>query len=103
MSSRSHPGSSSLTAPRWGTSTSSLLLVFKSVSLPGDAADVDYDKVTGLKDALANPQSSVGTIYNYESVDKTWEMIKGYNADKGEAIFTQPFGPVKCAGGTFRI
>lgn len=64
---------------------------------------INYDKVTGLKDALANPQSSVGTIYNYESVDKTWEMIKGYNADKGEAIFTQPFGPVKCAGAPQKI
>lgn len=63
------------------------------------SADVDYDKVAGLKDALAEGKS-VGTIYNYDSVDKTWDMIKGYKAEQGEAIFTQPFGPVKCAGGT---
>lgn len=39
----------------------------------------------------------MSTIYNYDTCDKTWDLIE--SAKNGQkAIFTQPFGPVKCAG-----
>jgi hypothetical protein len=55
--------------------------------------------VSGLKEALSkSSESKVATIYDYETADKTWDLIREFDG-KGEAIFTQPFGPVKCAGG----
>ncbi|KAI5449757.1 hypothetical protein NCC49_004047 [Naganishia albida] len=59
---------------------------------------INYGKVKGLKEALAAPlESKVSTIYNYDTCDKTWDLIE--SAKNGQkAIFTQPFGPVKCAG-----
>lgn len=61
----------------------------------------DYNKIAGLEQALSNPsQSKVATIYTYDTADKTWDLIREFDG-KGEAIFTQPFGPVKCAGGEF--
>lgn len=56
-----------------------------------------FDAVKGLEDALANPHASgVSSIYSYDTCDKTWDLIEGLKS--GKAIFTQPFGPVKCAG-----
>ena len=59
----------------------------------------EYDKVKGLAAALSDPLSSkVSTIYSYATADKTFDLIKEFRGE-GEAIFTQPFGPIKCAGG----
>lgn len=68
------------------------------VLLGAQAKITDYDKVAGLTEALSDAQSKVATIYSYETADKTWHLIREFDG-KGEAIFTQPFGPVKCAGG----
>ncbi|KAJ9091318.1 hypothetical protein QFC20_007667 [Naganishia adeliensis] len=58
---------------------------------------INYNKVKGLEEALARPlESKVATIYNYDTCDKTWDLIE--STKTGRAIFTQPFGPVKCAG-----
>ena len=51
----------------------------------------------GLSSALANPLSGVSSIYSYNTCDKTWHDIEAMRT--GKAIFTQPAGPVKCAGG----
>jgi hypothetical protein len=60
---------------------------------------LDFDKVKGLKAALEDPaKSKVSTIYSYDTADKTWDLIREFKGD-GEAIFTQPFGVIKCAGG----
>jgi len=57
----------------------------------------EFDAVKGLTEALADPLSSkVASIYSYEACDKAWDLIEGIRS--GKAIFTQPFGPVKCAG-----
>jgi len=54
-----------------------------------------------LSEALAEPsRSNVSTIYKYETADKTFDLIQNFKG-QGEAVFTQPFGPVKCAGGKF--
>lgn len=61
-----------------------------------------YDKIKGLSSAIAEPsRSNVSTIYNYDTADKTWDLIQGFKGE-GEAIFTQPFGVIKCAGGEFK-
>ncbi|CAI7636040.1 unnamed protein product [Penicillium discolor] len=55
-----------------------------------------HDSIEGLPEALANPESLVSTIYGYETCDKVFNAIQKFR--KGNAIFTQPTGIVKCAG-----
>jgi sulfide:quinone oxidoreductase len=63
---------------------------------------INWDKVKGLPEALADPlKSNVSSIYSYETVDKTWDLIRNFQGP--EAVFTQPFGPVKCAGAPQKI
>ncbi|KAI0030750.1 FAD/NAD-P-binding domain-containing protein [Vararia minispora EC-137] len=58
---------------------------------------INYDAVEGLPNALADASSGVSTIYSYHTCDKTWADIEALRT--GRAIFTQPAGIVKCAGG----
>lgn len=62
---------------------------------------VDTDSIKGLPDALANPDSLVSSIYNYDSCDKVFGTIQKLR--KGKAIFTQPAGVIKCAGAPQKI
>jgi NADPH-dependent 2,4-dienoyl-CoA reductase/sulfur reductase-like enzyme len=62
---------------------------------------VDLQSVRGLPEALANPDSLVSSIYDYNYCDKAFRSIK--KLDKGNAIFTQPVGIVKCAGAPQKI
>lgn len=64
------------------------------VVVPG--IKINYDSIEGLPEALANPESLVSTIYGYETCDKVFKAIQKFR--KGNAIFTQPTGIVKCAG-----
>lgn len=57
---------------------------------------IDYGSVKGLPDALADPNSLVSTIYGYDTCDKVFRTIE--KLQKGAAIFSQPSGPIKCAG-----
>lgn len=57
---------------------------------------VDTASIKGLSEALADPNSSVSTIYTYETCDKTTRTIKALK--EGTALFTQPSGIIKCAG-----
>jgi len=59
----------------------------------------DFGNVKGLQSALEDPfKSNVSTIYNYENSEKTWQLIEKFKGEGG-AIFTQPQGIIKCAGG----
>ena len=58
--------------------------------------DIKYDSITGLSDSLADPLSPVSTIYGYETCDKLARCVS--QLKRGNAIFTQPVGIVKCAG-----
>jgi sulfide:quinone oxidoreductase len=49
-----------------------------------------------MPEALADPSSMVSTIYGYETCDKVFKTIQ--KLQKGNAIFTQPAGVIKCAG-----
>ncbi|KAG9244155.1 hypothetical protein BJ878DRAFT_534762 [Calycina marina] len=62
---------------------------------------VDTGSVKGLPEALANPDSLVSSIYNYDSCDKVFGTIQKLR--KGKAIFTQPAGVIKCAGAPQKI
>lgn len=63
--------------------------------------NIDFGSVKGLADALADQHSPVSTIYSYETCDKAFRTIE--NLQKGSAIFTQPAGPIKCAGAPQKI
>jgi NADPH-dependent 2,4-dienoyl-CoA reductase/sulfur reductase-like enzyme len=62
---------------------------------------VDYGSVKGLPEALADPDALVSSIYNYDYCDKAFRSIQKF--EKGNAIFTQPAGVVKCAGAPQKI
>lgn len=65
------------------------------------ANGLEFAGVKGLPEALANPsQSNISTIYSYDTADKTFDLIERFKGEGG-AIFTQPFGVVKCAGGEY--
>ncbi|KAI3392752.1 hypothetical protein diail_5231 [Diaporthe ilicicola] len=62
---------------------------------------VNLDSINGLPEALADPDSPVSTIYSYETCDKAHGTIS--KLQKGNAIFTQPAGVIKCAGAPQKI
>jgi len=62
-------------------------------------AQINWDSVEGLADAVG--KGAVATNYSYDHVDKTWEFVN--NVTGGNAIFTQPSTPVKCAGAPQKI
>ncbi|KAL2840524.1 hypothetical protein BJY01DRAFT_236729 [Aspergillus pseudoustus] len=66
---------------------------------PGVA--LDFGSVKGLSEALAAPESSVSTIYSYDTVANVFPSIE--KLKKGNAIFTQPAGVIKCAGAPQKI
>ncbi|TEA14596.1 Sulfide:quinone oxidoreductase [Colletotrichum sidae] len=63
--------------------------------------NIDYGSIKGLPEALADPNSLVSTIYGYETCDKVFRTIE--KLDKGNAIFTQPAGAIKCAGAPQKV
>ncbi|KAL6246392.1 hypothetical protein RBB50_006628 [Rhinocladiella similis] len=62
---------------------------------------IDYTSIKGLPEALEDRSSSVATIYGYDTCDKTYDIIQRLR--KGNAIFTQPAGVIKCAGAPQKI
>jgi NADPH-dependent 2,4-dienoyl-CoA reductase/sulfur reductase-like enzyme len=61
----------------------------------------DYSTVKGLEVALADPTSSVSSIYSEPSAEQTWRNIEAFEG--GDAIFTQPAGVFKCAGAPQKV
>ena len=60
---------------------------------------IDWDKVKGLPQALG--KDGVTSNYSYDSVDKTWAFLKNFKG--GNAVFTYPATPIKCAGAPQKI
>jgi eukaryotic sulfide quinone oxidoreductase len=58
---------------------------------------INWDSVSGLSKALADSTSGVSSIYSYTTCDKVWSDVDALRS--GNAIFTQPTGIIKCAGG----
>ena len=82
--------------------TSSGSTISYDVMVVAAGIQINWDVISGgLPQALADPSSGVSSIYSYETCDKTWHDIEAMRT--GKAIFTQPAGPVKCAGGNTLI
>lgn len=62
---------------------------------------LNYEKIVGLKEALNAKDSGVCTNYSSEYVEKTFKVLQ--NIDEGNAIFTFPNTPIKCAGAPQKI
>jgi eukaryotic sulfide quinone oxidoreductase len=60
---------------------------------------INWNAISGLEKALAEPLSGVSSIYSYNTCDKAWKDIESLRT--GKAIFTQPAGIIKCAGGQY--
>jgi sulfide:quinone oxidoreductase len=60
---------------------------------------LDWDKVPGMAEAMESPAAS--SNYRFDLAPKTWDMIR--NLKSGTAVFTQPSGPIKCAGAPQKI
>ncbi|KHN93923.1 sulfide quinone-reductase [Metarhizium album ARSEF 1941] len=62
---------------------------------------INYGNIEGLRDALHDPESHVSTVYNYDTCDKVFRSVE--RLAKGNAIFTQPAGVIKCAGAPQKV
>ncbi|EDX09190.1 sulfide:quinone oxidoreductase, mitochondrial [Drosophila simulans] len=62
---------------------------------------LNYGKIPGLVEALETPSSNVCSIYSPKYVDHVYECLRRTN--KGNAIFTFPNCPIKCAGAPQKI
>jgi sulfide:quinone oxidoreductase len=60
---------------------------------------LDWDKVRGLREALET--ECVSSNYDVRLAPKTWELLQRFRG--GNALFTQPGTPVKCAGAPQKI
>jgi len=60
---------------------------------------LDWDKISGLKETLG--KNNVCSNYSPDTVEYTWECIQ--NVQSGNALFTQPPMPIKCAGAPQKI
>ena len=60
---------------------------------------LNYDRIKGLNEALETP--GVGSNYSVKHVDKTWKAIQEFKS--GNALFTFPNTPIKCAGAPQKI
>jgi sulfide:quinone oxidoreductase len=60
---------------------------------------LDWNKIEGLPAALG--KDGIVSNYRYDLVDKTWQTLQ--TIEQGNAIFTFPSTPVKCAGAPQKI
>lgn len=61
----------------------------------------NYDQIIGLREALDKKDSGVCTNYSSQYVEKTYQILQNFNG--GNAIFTFPNTPIKCAGAPQKI
>jgi sulfide:quinone oxidoreductase len=60
---------------------------------------IDWEKIPGLKESIG--KGGVCSNYSYDTVDYTWETIRGFRG--GNAVFTHPSGAIKCGGAPQKI
>lgn len=60
---------------------------------------INWQAIPGLKESLGT--HGVCSNYSYDSVNSTWEQLEALRS--GEAIFTFPTTPIKCAGAPLKI
>ena len=60
---------------------------------------LDWGKIKGLEGNLG--KNGICSNYRYDLVDSTWKTLSGFKG--GNAIFTFPSTPIKCAGAAQKI
>lgn len=60
---------------------------------------LDYEKIKGLPEGFDHPK--IGSNYSFKTVEKTWKALQDFK--EGNAIFTFPNTPIKCAGAPQKI
>ncbi len=60
---------------------------------------LDWQKIKGLEGNLG--KDGLCSNYAYEQCEQTWQTIRSFSG--GQAIFTQPGTPIKCAGAPQKI
>jgi len=60
---------------------------------------LDWHKIKGLKGNLG--KGGICSNYLYETVESTWETLRNFKG--GNAVFTYPNTPIKCAGAPQKI
>ena len=78
------------------TTTSGRTISYESL-IVATGLQINWNNIPGLSQALIDASSGVSSIYSYETCDKVWRDIDALRG--GHAVFTQPAGVVKCAGG----
>ncbi|KAM9815193.1 sulfide:quinone oxidoreductase, mitochondrial isoform 1-T1 [Syngnathus typhle] len=58
-----------------------------------------FEKIKGLPEGFEHPK--IGSNYSLETVDKTWAALQSFK--EGNAVFSFPNTPVKCAGAPQKI
>ncbi|NWI08416.1 SQOR protein, partial [Crypturellus soui] len=58
-----------------------------------------YEKIKGLPEGFHHPK--IGSNYSVHTVEKTWRALQDFK--EGNAIFTFPNTPIKCAGAPQKI
>lgn len=60
---------------------------------------LNWSRIEGLEGQLG--QGGICSNYSFQHVDKTWEFLRGFRG--GNAVFTFPSTPIKCAGAPQKI
>jgi len=60
---------------------------------------IDWSRIEGLPEALQTPE--VVSNYGYDLAPRTWDAIRRFRG--GDAVFTFPPPPIKCAGAPQKI
>ncbi|XP_074091443.1 sulfide:quinone oxidoreductase, mitochondrial isoform X2 [Macrotis lagotis] len=60
---------------------------------------LEFEKIKGLPEGFRYPK--IGSNYSVRTVEKTWKALQGFK--EGNAIFTFPNTPIKCAGAPQKI
>ncbi|XP_077452329.1 sulfide:quinone oxidoreductase, mitochondrial [Stigmatopora argus] len=58
-----------------------------------------FEKIKGLPEGFEHPK--IGSNYSVETVDKTWTALQNFK--EGNAVFSFPNTPIKCAGAPQKI
>ncbi|MGM0558510.1 MAG: NAD(P)/FAD-dependent oxidoreductase [Myxococcota bacterium] len=86
------PDNNSVTTTSGDTYTYDYLVVAAGIQL-------DWDKIEGLDGHMG--KNGICSNYSYETVESTWDTLRNFKG--GNAVFTYPQNPIKCAGAPQKI
>eukprot|EP00802_Teleaulax_amphioxeia_P013954 Tamp_14009.p1 GENE.Tamp_14009~~Tamp_14009.p1 ORF type:complete len:367 (-),score=80.62 Tamp_14009:255-1355(-) len=89
-----HPESNAVTLKNGESLTYDYLVVSAGLK-------VDWSKIQGLSEAIADPACPVSSIYDYNTAEKVDKIFK--DVKEGNVLFTQPACPIKCGGAPQKV